>query len=185
MSNVCTICNRSDRAEIEAEILALSPGSAKGERFSIESIADRYNLDVEELKAHALFHTPVVGEEDLSSGEPSEHGRDSLTRKVHLREADLLAEMSNEYLATLKNMGRRINSLINADVNGGLADEEKQIRTAKLLTKPMVELYLGLGGEIRSNVKIMADLDRQLNGPQDNLGSGLSALAAAINGSGQ
>lgn len=185
MSNVCTICNRSDRAEIEAAILAMSPDSAKGSRFSVEGIAERFNVDVEELKAHALFHTPVIGEQDLGAEVSEEQSRDSLTRKMHLREADLLSEVSNEYLATLKNMGRRINKLLNADVNGGLAEEERQLKTAKLLTKPMVELYLGLGTEIRGNVKAMADLDRQLNGPQDSLGSGLAALAAAIHGSDQ
>lgn len=185
MSHVCTICNRSDRAEIEAAILAMSPGCAKGSQFSVESIAGRFNVDVEELKAHALFHTPVVGEQDLGCEVPKDRQRDSLTRKMHLREADLLSEVSNEYLTTLKNMGRRINSLLNSGAEGGLIEEDRQLKTAKLLTKPMVELYLGLGSEIRSNVKVMADLDRQLNGPKDSLGSGLEALAAAINGSGQ
>lgn len=185
MSDTCKVCNRADRAEIEAAILAMSPGSAKGSQFSIESIAERFNLDVEELKQHALFHVPVVGEDDLGLQESESKCRNSLTRKMHLREADLLSEVSNEYLVTLKNMGRRINNLLNSDVQGGLIEEERQLKTAKLLTKPMVELYLGLGVEIRSNVKAMADLDRQLNGPQDSVGSGLAALAAAINGSGQ
>ena len=94
----------------------------------------------------------------------------------------MLAAVGQEYLVTLKTMGRRINKL--AQVSSiDIEDEEKQLKLAKLLTKPMVDLYVGLGGEIRQTVKTMAELDRMLNGPEDNLSSGLGALAAAIRGS--
>lgn len=179
--NVCTICNRADRADIENALLALSPESYKGDSYSLDLIADRFNLSAEELKMHALFHTPLISETDLVVTD-HEAGRESLTRKMKLREADMLSVVSNEYLVTLKNMGRQINSLMTSGAPDVLADDQ-QLRMAKFLTKPMVDLYLGLGGEIRSNVKIMADLDKQLNGPQDNLGSGLTALAEAIRGS--
>ena len=80
-------------------------------------------------------------------------------------------------------MGRRINRL--ASVSSiDCEDADKEVKLAKLLTKPMVDLYIGLGGEIRQNVKAMAEVDRMLNGPQDNGNSGLQALADAIRGSG-
>ena len=63
-------------------------------------------------------------------------------------------------------------------------DEEKEVKLAKLLTKPMVELYLGAGGEIRQTVKTMAEINNLLNGESDPTLSGLAALASAIKSSG-
>lgn len=201
MPNTCRICNHPERAEIENAILTMTADAPPNEKNSIESIAEQYKVPLDELKMHALFHTPLVGDgdiEELSGGchdsvcdipnlsesteQPKAEPRDSLTRKMKLREADMLAAVGQEYLVTLKTMGRRINKL--AQVSSiDVEDEEKQLKLAKLLTKPMVDLYVGLGGEIRQTVKTMAELDRMLNGPEDNLGSGLGALAAAIRGS--
>ena len=183
--------------------------------MDIEAIAEEFEVDLNELKMHALFHTPLVTKSDIEQvsaystdmpviveleaeangtaleahsqvGAGSEtvapNGRDSLTRKMKLREADMLAAVSNEYLVTLKAMGRRLNKLA-AVSSIDTEDEDKQYRLSKLLTKPMVDLYVGLGGEIRQNVKAMAELERMLNGPQDSTGGGLLALAQAIRGS--
>ena len=79
-------------------------------------------------------------------------------------------------------MGRRLSKLT-AVSSIDLEDDDKQFQLSKLLTKPMVDLYIGLGGEIRQNVKTMAELDRMLNGPQDSTAGGLVALAQAIRGS--
>ena len=211
MPSSCTICNHADRAEIENAILTMTADAPPNERNSIEAIAEQYKLPLDELKMHALFHTPLVGDGDIEElhaeggicnmpicggGDvcsipsfdpnveqtPKAAPRGSLTRKMKLREADMLAAVGQEYLVTLKTMGRRINKL--AQVSSiDIEDEEKQLKLAKLLTKPMVDLYVGLGGEIRQTVKTMAELDRMLNGPEDNLSSGLGALAAAIRGS--
>lgn len=207
MPSSCKICNHPDRAEIENAILTMTADAPPNEQNSIEKIAEQYKVPLDELKMHALFHTPLVGDGDIEElhaeggicdGDvcsipsfdpnveqvPRAAPRDSLTRKMKLREADMLAAVGQEYLVTLKTMGRRINKL--AQVSSiDIEDEEKQLKLAKLLTKPMVDLYVGLGGEIRQTVKTMAELDRMLNGPQDNLGGGLAALAAAIRGSDQ
>ncbi len=198
MPSSCKICNHPDRAEIENAILTMTADAPPNERNSIEQIAEQYKVDLDELKMHALFHTPLVGDGDVeelrdeggvcntfmpdvptvecaSKTEP----RDSLTRRMKLREADMLAAVGQEYLVTLKTMGRRINKL--AQVSSiDIEDEEKQLKLAKLLTKPMVDLYVGLGGEIRQTVKTMAELDRLLNGPEDSAATGLAALAQAI-----
>lgn len=199
MPSSCKICNHPDRAEIENAILTMTADAPPNEKNSIEQIAEQYKVDLDELKMHALFHTPLVGDVDVeplkqeeaplaSSGDSvmaddAELGkaepRDSLTRRMKLREADMLAAVGNEYLVTLKTMGRRINKL--AQVSSiDIEDEEKQLKLAKLLTKPMVDLYVGLGGEIRQTVKTMAELDRLLNGPEDSAATGLAALAQAI-----
>lgn len=200
MPSSCKICNHPDRAEIENAILTMTADAPPNEKNSIEQIAVQYRVDLDELKMHALFHTPLVGDDDIEelqaevvmpicdgdvcdipSFEQTTKAapRDSLTRKMKLREADMLAAVGNEYLVTLKTMGRRINKL--AQVSSiDVEDEEKQLKLAKLLTKPMVDLYVGLGGEIRQTVKTMAELDRLLNGPEDSAATGLAALAQAI-----
>ena len=206
----CKICGHPERAEIENAILSMTTAPVE-ERMTIEEIAKVFDVDLSELKMHALFHTPLVSKQDVAYceqsgcnelgefGEPGELaetsgsselgkdtpavGRESLTRKMKLREADMLAAVGQEYLVTLKTMGRRINKL--AQVSSiDIEDEEKQLKLAKLLTKPMVDLYVGLGGEIRQNVKALAEVDRMLNGPQENGNNGLQALADAIRGSG-
>lgn len=187
---MCKICEHADRAEIENAILALTSEAPPNDLNSVEKIAESFNVDLEELKAHALFHTPLVSDADVSrlqssrvSGPESEAEgagpRDSLTRQMKLREADMLNAVGNEYLVTLKAMGRRINKLV-AVRSIDIEDEEQTIKCAKLLTKPMVDMYIGLGGEIRQTVKTMAELNQMLHGPEDNLGSGLRALADAI-----
>lgn len=204
MPNSCRICNHPDRAEIENAILTMTADAPPNDENSIEAIAAQYNVPLNELKMHALFHTPLVGDGDIEalkdagsetltatvgseqfeieSEAAKAAPRDSLTRRMKLREADMLAAVGNEYLVTLKTMGRRINKL--AQVSSiDIEDEEKQLKLAKLLTKPMVDLYVGLGGEIRQTVKTMAELDRLLNGPEDNAATGLMALAKAIQGS--
>ena len=188
MPSLCTICNHPDRAEIENAILSMTDGV----KTSIEVIAEQYDVSLSDLKMHALFHTPLVGAADIE--ELRDAGdtvlteaerpapRDSLTRRMKLREADLLAAVGHEYLVTMKTMGRRINKL--AQVSEiDIEDNDRQLKLAKLLTKPMVDLYVGLGGEIRQTVKTMAELDRLLNGPEDSATSGLVALAKAIQGS--
>ena len=192
MPSLCTICNHPDRAEIENAILSMTDGV----KTSIEVIAEQYNVSLSDLKMHALFHTPLVGaadieelrDADMTAGDTvlteaeRPAPRDSLTRRMKLREADLLAAVGNEYLVTMKTMGRRINKL--AQVSEiDIEDNDRQLKLAKLLTKPMVDLYVGLGGEIRQTVKTMAELDRLLNGPEDSATSGLMALAKAIQGS--
>ena len=181
---MCKICNRIDRADIENAILNISAES----KLTVESIAEQYKVDVQELRNHALFHTPLVAPCDVVTSEPVVNdtqlpeGKTSLARKMKLREADILAATNNEYMVTLKAMGRRINRL--ASVSSiDAEDADKEVKLAKLLTKPMVDLYIGLGGEIRQNVRAMAEVDRMLNGPQDSSNNGLQALADAIRGS--
>lgn len=175
---MCSICNRADRAEIENAVLSISTESG----LTVEMIAEQYGCSLADLRTHALFHTPLVSTAAVEASETTPEPRPSLTRKIRLREADILEAVSNEYLVTLKAMGRRINKLANGS-SIDAEDADKAVQLAKLLTKPMVDLYVGLGGEIRQNVRAMAEVDRMLNGPQENGNSGLQALADAIRGS--
>lgn len=179
----CVVCDHPRRLEIESAILSMS-GTEQG--LDIGEVAKAFEVDETALKTHALFHTPLVSVEDLAPEvEKSENRRSSLTRMAKLREVDMLAEVSNEYLLTLKTVGRRIKSMVGVNPAATEGEEDdNNIRTAKVLTKPVVDLYIGLGGEIRSTVKTMSDIERALNGPQDSTATGLEALANAIRGSG-
>lgn len=181
MSDTCRICSHADRAEIENAILNLTADSPSNGVSSIEMIADQYSVPLDELKMHALFHTPLISCDDLDLTDEQPQ-KTSLTRKMKLKEADMLASVSREYLVTLKTMGRRINKLAQTS-SIDIEDEDQQMKLAKLLTKPMVDLYIGLGGEIRQTVKTMAEVDRMLNGPEDTGSAGLVALANALNSS--
>lgn len=191
VSSMCSICDRADRVAIENAILTMTESERKR---SIDDIAKEYACNITDLKAHALFHTPgiclseietpaVADTDPTQSAKDNIAPRNSLVRKLKLRESDILSEVNNEYMLTLKNLGRRINKLTSSP--GKNQDEDDEIRCSKLLTKPMVELYIGLGGELRQNIKTIADIDRMLNGPEDSTGTGLLALATAIRSSGE
>ena len=165
--------------------------TSSGKGYTLEQIAENYNVSVEDLKMHAMFHTPMVSAEDLEGkvkytsaldNDEDELPTSSLARKMRLRETDMLQAVANEYMVTLKAMGRRINRLIAVNDNAG-QDEDQTYRMAKLLTKPSVELYLGIGGEIRQTDKTISDIERAINGPQNDTTSGLRDLADAIRGS--
>lgn len=186
MVGACKVCTHPMRAEIENAILALTT-SGPSDKYTIETIAEQYDVPVDDLKMHAMFHTPLVSDADITAIEThtqlepteAEPKGTSLTRKMRLREADMLATVANEYLVSLRTMGRRINKLVQVS-SIDEEDQAKQLQLAKLLTKPMVDLYVGMGGEIRQTVKTMAEIDRMLNGPEDGANQGLAALAAAI-----
>ena len=195
MKRACPICAREDRAEIENALLSMT---SSGKGHNIEQIAEEYEVDLNALKMHAMFHTPLVDADDLQEEvdkveaempavERAEvvnpEPRDSIARQLKLRESDALTEATNEYIVTLRAAGRRINRILSVKDNGG-EDDDQLYKMSKFLTKPIVDLYIGLGGEIRANVKALAEINRMLNGPQDNASTGLMALADAIRGSG-
>ena len=88
---MCKICKHSMRMDIESSIIRMTEDHEQ----TIDEIATRFGVDVDELKTHALFHTPLVRACDLDPNyeekpqplNPSCH--DSLTRQMKLREADL------------------------------------------------------------------------------------------------
>lgn len=127
---------------------------------SVEQVALQFGVSLEQLKFHAILHT---GEET----------RPSITRQLKLREADMLTSVAEEYMETLNHLGARINKFVNND----------EVKFEKLLTKSVVDLYLGVGSEIRQTIKTLAELNSQINGAQTGAKSGLQSLAEAINAS--
>lgn len=149
----CSICTHPQRAEIEQLLL---------DTCDVESVAKQFDVNVDELTIHALRHVD------------KNHPEDSIARNIHKHEADLLIETAEGYRDTFEEL--------NATIINILADPDPSA-AGRCLTRPIVDLYLGAGREIRETVKAIAELDQLLNGPKDENVSGLAALAEAIRGS--
>lgn len=159
----CAVCDHAKRVDIETALFKMTPESGT---LTLEKIAEAYDVTIEDLQEHALFHTSF-------NCEPN---GDSIVRQIKKREADMLAAVAMEQLATMKVVGKRIRRFVESP-------DDEDIRFEKTLTKPVVDLYVGCSDGVKGTIKTMAEIDRMLNGPQDNLGGGLNALAAAIRGS--
>ena len=166
----CPICNHPNRAAIEIAVLNCS--SDKNSK-TLQAIADEYRVSLNDLKIHMVMHA-TMGISSLDSQAPDE-APTTIARKCKVREADILGQVVNEYLVTMKNLGRRINHTLQSDY--------EEVQAEKLITKPITDLYIGLGGEIRATVKTLSDLDQALNGPKTSANDGILALASAIQNS--
>jgi len=158
----------------------------------LAKIAKFYNLNYAELKNHRdtcaryvlsldEFDQMVLQELQKSNYGTSSAGESlqlpgSIQRNLKLREGDILAATAQEYMVTLKNLGRKINKFIdNADTPDGMSAQQRFLR------KPVMDAYVMIGGEIRQTIKTMADIDRMLNAAEpESPVSGLNALANAI-----
>ena len=153
----CKICAHERRSDIELSILNMS------ETLDIDAISQEYEVPVEDLKMHALMHTPVhANSSDL----------DTLAKQIKLREAELLSRTAHDYLITMTSIGRRIRHFSDAD----------EVALSRLLSKAVVDLYLGCGAEIRHSVNALSDLNSKING-DSGATSGLTALANALSAS--
>lgn len=150
----CTICNHPKRTEIESALLCRQWGA---EGFTLDSIAKEFSVPIRELQVHALMHLPV----QTVQGDTS-----SLAQKINMSEAELLRQTASNYYVTLQNIGLKINKL--------LTGEDSDLR---VINKPLVDLYLGAGAEIRNSTDCLVKMNQAING-EDN--SGLSALAALV-----
>lgn len=173
----CSICNHVNRAAIEIAVLNCS--SDKNSK-TLQQIADEYHISLNDLKIHMVMHA-TMGLNDLefdsTTDGTTKEPTPTIARKCKVREADILGEVVNEYLVTMKNLGRRINHTL-------LSDPE-EVQAEKLITKPITDMYIGLGGEIRATVKTLGELNQVLNGPQTTANDGIAALAQAIKASTQ
>lgn len=165
-SKSCDVCKHANRDEIEAVLYRMTP---KNSDDLLAQLADAYNMDVEVLQRHAMFHACM----DLTpQGEET-----SIVRQIKLRETDLLGQVAKDYADTLALVGNRIRTKAR---NESDADGMDDTRFERSITKALVELYIGCGDNVRKTIKDITDINQVLNGPKDDGLSGLGALAAAI-----
>lgn len=160
---VCSVCNHPRRAQIERYILNMCD---RGEDVDLAVVADRWGLNLDDLKNHIILHSSL-GINSTGNKVPKHQ---TLAQKIGVREADILLEVANEYMLTLRALGNELSDRI--------ADKDEPI--FRTLTKPVTDMYLGLGSEVRATVKTVGELNAMVNGPADNGASGLEAIASAI-----
>ena len=160
---VCSVCNHPRRAQIERYILNMCD---RGEDVDLAVVADRWGLNLDDLKNHIILHSSL----GLSSFGNKLPKHQTLAQKIGVREADILLEVANEYMLTLRALGNELSDRI--------ADKDEPI--FRTLTKPVTDMYLGLGSEVRATIKTVGELNAMVNGPADNGASGLEAIANAI-----
>ena len=116
----CAVCTHDKRVEIDTALLKMTPESGT---LTLERIAEAYDVTIEDLQEHALFHTSFNCEPD----------GDSIVRQIKMREADMLSSMAVDQLTTMKAVGKRIRRFVESS-------DEEDIRFEKMLTKPVVDL---------------------------------------------
>ena len=159
----CTICSNPQRELIERALFKMSKENAT---LTLKSISEEFDVSVEELQRHALFHTSFDCDPD---GE-------TIVRQIKMREADMLAAVTMDQLETIKLVGQRVRS-------HAQSKDPDDVRFERAVTKAVVDLYVGTGDCLRKNVQTLADINNLLNGSPDEGLAGLANLAAALNAS--
>ena len=159
----CTICSNPQRELIERALFKMSKENAT---LTLKSISEEFDVSVEELQRHALFHTSFDCDPD---GE-------TIVRQIKMREADMLAAVTMDQLETIKLVGQRMRS-------HAQSKDSDDVRFERAVTKAVVDLYVGTGDCLRKNVQTLADINNLLNGSPDEGLAGLASLAAALNAS--
>lgn len=155
---MCTICSHKLRESIENDLVLCMSGDSD---VTFEVVADKYKVPVSDLKVHALMHVSLE-----ASGEKN----NSIVQKIKLDEASILRDVANEYLVTLRTIGQRIKSAVNQEGETGLVK----------IQKPVVDLYLGCGAEIRNTTETLIRLNQAINGDQNSSASALANLVQVL-----
>lgn len=159
----CAICNHPDRKAIEEYLLTSNYGTGD---ITMADIAKKFNVNIQDLQVHALMHTPITQLEGDNVGA-------SIAAEVKKREASLLSAMADEYYVTLKATGRTIRKQLSGDEAVG----------ARLITKQMVDLYIGAGNNLRQTMESIVMMNQKVNGEQDSGMKALADIVSAIRGS--
>lgn len=155
----CTICTHEQRLEIERALLNIG----ETEFHTLERVAEAFNVDSLDLQQHALFHSPIAIDVALDN---NTNEFTSIAKQLKMKEASMLSATAAEYMLTLQSVGRAIQAMATED----------EFSFARKLTKPLVDLYIGAGSELRSTLKTLIELKVQLDGPKDDATTGISLL---------
>ena len=158
----CTVCGHALRENIE-RVLFRAAKNKEQDGLTLEQISAEFDVPVEDLRRHAIFHSALGSE-------------DSLVRQIHMREADLLAETVMDNAMTMKAVGARLRDSMNDD-------DPDSVQFERRASKSVVDLYVGASEGVRKGVAAIADINQLLNGPKDDGLSGLTALANVLHGS--
>lgn len=167
----CSICVHPDRQSIEEHVMAFNYGidglaTVEGEdpssNFTLESIAEKFNVDLKDLQIHAVMHTTKVAQLE---GQVS-----SISDDLKMYEAVVLNDSIKEFQTTMRIAGQKIRKqFAGADGRG--------------LSKEVVDVYINSGNQIRGAVKELFDMNQRINGEDKDGVQALATVVAAIRGS--
>lgn len=165
----CAICEHKKRKEIEDALLDFSPET-------IKRVAAKYYVSEDDIYRHTVMCDPTPlkdSNEGTSDEQSSTSGFGSLAGRIKLKEVEALDEVLKENLKTFRVVNARVRDAV---------EQIDVYSLGKAVSKSTAELLLGLSGEVRSHLKLMVEIDRSVNGSQDDGTQGLIALANAIRG---
>lgn len=156
----CRLCSHPKRAEIEDKLM-----SARGTEeldTVIDQVSKEYKLSKIDLKVHMTLHCTVM--EDAKDAV-------SMADKIKMNEADTLRETIKNYLVTLTNTGTKLNDIL---------EDGDDAQTLRMIQKPIVDLYLGCGAEIRGTVEALIKLNAAVNGNESTATNSLRLLVETL-----
>jgi len=162
----CPICNHDKREEIEQKLLCRTA------EVGLDQIAQEYNVKVLDLQVHSIMHNSLIAAKEDPKAEPS-----TLVEKIRFKEGEYIRNTIMDYQSTLLILGTQIRSILRTST--------VEDPTLHKIGKATVELYLGIGAEIRSSVDLLTKMNGALNGDSNAALNGLSALVTAIANSSQ
>jgi hypothetical protein len=157
----CKICSHEKRAEIEEKLLVRSLGELP---LTISDVAREFGVSEMDLQIHSMMHNTTKGPD----------AAESLVAAVKSKEAEYLRASIIDYQRTQMEIGAYIRAAAKPE-NG----ESKLYK----LNKAAVDLYVGIGGEIRSAVDSLVRMNTAINGGDNGGVQALAELAKAIRGS--
>lgn len=156
----CRICAHPKREEIEKELLRARGTAALDDK--IREASKKFNVSAIDLKVHLLMHCSVMEEAKDAA---------SMADKIKMNEADTLRETIKNYLVTLTNTGTKLNDIL---------EEGDDAQTLRMIQKPIVDLYLGCGAEIRGTVDALIRLNAAVNGNENTANNSLKLLVEQL-----
>ena len=164
----CAICEHKKKKEIEDALLDFSPET-------IKRVAAKYYVSEDDIYRHTVMcdPTPLRESADESSESETTAGFGSLAGRIKLKEVEALDEMLKENLKTFRIVNARIRDAV---------EQTDVYSLGKAVPKSTTELLIGLSSEVRAHLKLMVEVDKSVNGSQDDGTQGLIALANAIRG---
>lgn len=209
-SKTCTVCQHPERYQIEQLVLSIGPSSPT---LTLDAIADAYGISSQDLRVHALMHTPLAldfsseseaslvenfklkagvtspqdGEvADASSHQPTPDDASALN-KSHVKDrlTDKINLREGDMLIASANELLTTLDVLGRRIKRFATDggEGSDQRLVNFCTNAMVSLYTGTASELRKTIDSINDMNVKINGAHDNSTDSLKELAKAIRGS--
>lgn len=178
--NMCKICKISNIKVIDTIESYLTASSGRLTNEARRALKEQFpnfvtsidNITEKDCELHWNFHqaikrAPMQIKEDDPVCTPS------LNKDINKDEAQVLSDLLNTQMATFTGLSNKINEVLS----------QSDLDMKGLILNPSnIQLYKETADSIRSTVKEMRELNKDINGAKDGASEGLKAIAAALMG---